>query len=465
MILATTLATVCNLPGQSNTCTNDADTVSAAAALNGGPSAGNCSLQNGIGSASAKSVRIANPWPAADAFDGYLRSHTTVSSDNFRMSLYARTEARHGWVPITGGAAFMIPNGGAVASVFLNAREVTLRFPQLTTTNCEVEVTYRAAFNLLSSGVSGGILSASSWFRVSLTPFATPSSDINFVESRQLGQLTGGGEPPVYSYRAGATNGIATFRIRTPLRTNGVGEVFATYELSGAIVAEVTVYPGHPMIGTEVYSGASCDMYFVSARVICPGEIEVPTTIQSVPRNSTDILDLSLPVTPTATEMYAEPADANAFLGEGVAFAVSPALMMSLSNDTPVQVQWYRSGDPAQLLPGETNAVLTLLNTALSDSGSYYAVLTNDSGSVTSRVATLTVSLHQPFLKLDLVSGQRVLKVGGAVGSTYRIEHTENLSSTNWNSVVEFMLDASPFTYEDTNAPLARGFYRAVRLP
>jgi hypothetical protein len=57
-----------------------------------------------------------------------------------------------------------------------------------------------------------------------------------------------------------------------------------------------------------------------------------------------------------------------------------------------------------------------------------------------------------------------MLIVGGGIGRTYRID-TESVGSTNWNSLVDLTLDVSPLTYEDTNAPAPRRFYRAVLLP
>ncbi|MEN9573378.1 MAG: hypothetical protein RL514_1233 [Verrucomicrobiota bacterium] len=52
---------------------------------------------------------------------------------------------------------------------------------------------------------------------------------------------------------------------------------------------------------------------------------------------------------------------------------------------------------PSGLLPDQTNASLTISNVGTNDTGSYFAVVTNAWGSITSSVATLTVSIP-PFL-------------------------------------------------------------------
>ena len=56
---------------------------------------------------------------------------------------------------------------------------------------------------------------------------------------------------------------------------------------------------------------------------------------------------------------------------------------------------------PSGFLPGQTNAALTLTNVSLNDAGTYFVVVTNAYGSVTSSPATLTVNVpasitHQP---------------------------------------------------------------------
>ena len=57
----------------------------------------------------------------------------------------------------------------------------------------------------------------------------------------------------------------------------------------------------------------------------------------------------------------------------------------------PLSVQWYKVGSPDTAVPGQTNATLMLNNLALSDSGTYYLIATNNVGSMQGSNATLTV--------------------------------------------------------------------------
>jgi hypothetical protein len=59
----------------------------------------------------------------------------------------------------------------------------------------------------------------------------------------------------------------------------------------------------------------------------------------------------------------------------------------------PLAYQWYRDGVP---VPGQTRRTLRFMNAMLSMSGDYRVVVSNDSGSVTSEVATLTVKVNDP---------------------------------------------------------------------
>jgi hypothetical protein len=76
-------------------------------------------------------------------------------------------------------------------------------------------------------------------------------------------------------------------------------------------------------------------------------------------------------------------------------------LAATVTGSAPLEMQWRKNGDN---LPGETNPALTLPSAALSDAGEYTLVVSNTVGSVTSQVATLTVTLRPPppaVLKID----------------------------------------------------------------
>jgi hypothetical protein len=76
-----------------------------------------------------------------------------------------------------------------------------------------------------------------------------------------------------------------------------------------------------------------------------------------------------------------QPADQSISLGASATFQVS-----ATSASPPLRYQWRFK---AANLTGQTNAALTLTNILLLNAGDYEAVLTDHTGSVTSRVAHL----------------------------------------------------------------------------
>jgi hypothetical protein len=58
------------------------------------------------------------------------------------------------------------------------------------------------------------------------------------------------------------------------------------------------------------------------------------------------------------------------------------------------------------------------------------------------------------------------LTIQGDVGRPYRIDYTDNLNSTNWHTLTNLFLPASPYLFYDSSpASQARRFYRAVGIP
>jgi hypothetical protein len=84
---------------------------------------------------------------------------------------------------------------------------------------------------------------------------------------------------------------------------------------------------------------------------------------------------------PAAPVIVAEPLDFNALDNSTVRF------YFSVAGNEPLAVQWYKDGI---VQPGQTNATLVVSNANATALGGYYAIASNSSGSVTSRVAQLT---------------------------------------------------------------------------
>jgi len=78
-----------------------------------------------------------------------------------------------------------------------------------------------------------------------------------------------------------------------------------------------------------------------------------------------------------------QPADTNVLVGTNVTFSVTVAARRRFA------YQWFTNGIAAA---GATNATLTVSNITLASATNYYVVITNDWGSLASRVATLLPS-------------------------------------------------------------------------
>jgi hypothetical protein len=108
--------------------------------------------------------------------------------------------------------------------------------------------------------------------------------------------------------------------------------------------------------------------------------------------SSTATLSVVFALPPEITQ---QPASQAVFTRSRVTFTVTA------TGSAPLAMQWRKGGED---VPGETNPTLTLPSAALSDAGDYTLVVTNAGGSVTSQVATLTVTLRPPppaVLKID----------------------------------------------------------------
>ena len=113
---------------------------------------------------------------------------------------------------------------------------------------------------------------------------------------------------------------------------------------------------------------------------------------------------------------------------------------------------------------------LTLSNVSANQVGNYCVIVSNPYGSVTSAVATLTVTIPRTppqLLANDASFGFRTTQFGfnlrGVSGQSIVVDGSTNL--VDWMALFTNISDTSPFDFSDpasTNSP--RRFYRA-RLP
>ena len=103
-------------------------------------------------------------------------------------------------------------------------------------------------------------------------------------------------------------------------------------------------------------------------------------------------------VSPIGPSIVQQPTNQAAWTNSSATFSVGAA------GTGPLAYQWLFNG--TNNLPGATNANLTLTGLAVTNAGNYSVVVTNIAGSVTSAVATLTISTDANFvLKANDLSG------------------------------------------------------------
>jgi sugar lactone lactonase YvrE len=146
----------------------------------------------------------------------------------------------------------------------------------------------------------------------------------------------------------------------------------------------------------------------------------------------------------------------------------SPVFTVAAAGSGPFGYSWYF--DCTNLLAGDTNSTLTLPCVFTNDAGSYTVVVTNAYGSVTSTVATLTVTI--PSTPPQIVAGdawfgfatnQFGFNFSGAFGQTIVVDGSSDL--VNWTPLCTNTFAGSAVYFWDpcwTN--FGWRFYRA-RLP
>jgi alpha-tubulin suppressor-like RCC1 family protein len=99
----------------------------------------------------------------------------------------------------------------------------------------------------------------------------------------------------------------------------------------------------------------------------------------------------------------------------------SPTLQVTADGTKPLSFQWWYAG---AVIPGATNPALPLSHVTVSQSGSYFVVVTNFNGSTTSKVAVLTVNAQPPLITSSTTASG---KQGAAFSYTITGLQTPNL--------------------------------------
>ncbi len=139
------------------------------------------------------------------------------------------------------------------------------------------------------------------------------------------------------------------------------------------------------------------------------------------------------------------------------ALALNPAAFNVQAVGSPVLTyQWYKNG---VVINNATNTSYSITSVQTSDGGGYHVVITNSFGSVTSRVAQLTVT----FLGIKSYAGIEIL---GMPGHSYHIEATPAGGAPSWQTITNLTIPSSPYIWFDLESPsLPARLYKATELP
>lgn len=139
----------------------------------------------------------------------------------------------------------------------------------------------------------------------------------------------------------------------------------------------------------------------------------------------------SLPPVPVAPFISTEPSDRTVLIGQNASFSVVAA------GSAPLAYQWHFKELP---IPGATSASHIVSSAATNDAGGYYVVITNHVGSVTSRVAALSVV---PVPAAGVPDGYATVgtgTTGGAGGPTVTVSTFQEFESYVNNNTGPFVI-------------------------
>jgi hypothetical protein len=144
-------------------------------------------------------------------------------------------------------------------------------------------------------------------------------------------------------------------------------------------------------------------------------------------------------------------------VGSNATFSVTAAGTPALA------YQWFFN---AARLPSATLTNYTCLNARTNDAGSYWVVITNSAGSITSSVATLTVVPRPAFYPVTQTSETINFVWSAVAGQAYQLQYQTNLTQANWNNVGgPITATNSTLAASDAIGPDPQRFYRVVLWP
>jgi hypothetical protein len=136
-------------------------------------------------------------------------------------------------------------------------------------------------------------------------------------------------------------------------------------------------------------------------------------------------------------------------------------LSLSVTGAAPLIYQWWKNDQlltNSARVTGATDAVLNIDPVQVADTGSYFAIVTNAGGAVTSAPASLVVS-QLVFQFTPVGGGTGLVTVLGQIGDVYRIEVSLNFGPFLTNGYATNVTGRAQYVDRDTG-----GGFRQLRV-
>jgi hypothetical protein len=143
--------------------------------------------------------------------------------------------------------------------------------------------------------------------------------------------------------------------------------------------------------------------------------------------------------------------------------AGTTALFTVEAYGTSPRYQWFRGG---MAINGATGATLPVTVVSEADAAGYSVVVSNQYGSLLSRVADLVFVPEPTVLSVRMADGIAVITWSSVAGQLYRLQYKDGPGGTNWQDALPDILAAGP-TATATNAlgSATQRFYRVILAP